>query len=247
MPDFSTLQTTVQTRVIDVLSEVNLAIPGWLNLGVKVAESRHNFNHMRKEHSVVTTVSSNALGSFPTGWKARRNKPYIVYNARGTSVIDWLDSEGEIVTRFQEGDPNDIGTPKYIWDDPSDVLEVFPAANNLSDYSDGNWRLTLPYWGKTTELVNPTDTNWFTDNADEYLINFALANAFLMMREEERALVFSRIAGYDVSSGEYLNTGELKRIVNEDKRRRFSSGQTLAVRSGVFGRVPSNRTRRRFY
>jgi hypothetical protein len=95
------------------------------------------------------------------------------------------------------------------------TMEAWPLADGLSDYSDGEYRITVPYWGYAAPLSAAGDTNWFTTNASLYLIFRATAEAFMVDWDEDRAALWMQRAAE-----------QRLKAINLDKRMRVAEMDT---------------------
>ena len=57
---------------------------------------------------------------------------------------------------------------------------MYPLPDGLRDYSDGDYRVTVPYWRYLAALSGDSDTNWFTVNAIPWILSRATAEAFAL-------------------------------------------------------------------
>jgi hypothetical protein len=144
----------------------------------------------------------------------------------------------EQVRRAFNVDPNrDVGMPQVLLHrvltavgDPIDdqVWEVYPIPDGLANTSNGEYTIRVPYW---SYLPVPTTSDWFTDNATEYLVAKATAEAFLLNWDEPRYVAWLTKAGTMQRGGA---TGLLGRVINRDKQFRLSNVDTIAIYPDVF-------------
>ena len=215
MPQFSAIKTRVKNYVIDDNTLTLAEISGWVNKAVRDAQDAHNFRHMEATQAFTTVVATRSLGNKPTLWKEKRDRPWLIDNLSGTRELDWLPSRSEAIRRFDDSTSLDKGEPKVLLELES-TIEVFPFPDGDSDYSDDEYRLTLPYWAYLAVLSGDTDTNWFTDNAEHYLVFAAAAEALTFDRDYENAAVLQEKTG-----------GELRRLIRKDKRSKLARRITL--------------------
>lgn len=234
------IKARVKDHIIDLPSETDAEIDGWINYAIRFAMSLHNFRVM-EALAPYTTASGNAitsdrvLGVKPVDWKEARADPWLLDGLGGTREISWLTSESEAVRLFSEEDDDDRGAPLAILEEQSG-FKVYPASDGNSLHDDGEYRVKLPYWKYLPALEDDPDTNWFTDNAEDYVVWKAASEGMLFNREEERASLWAIKAGtFDERTGRF--TGELRRIVRVDKRSRIPRRATIGVSLDVYGPV----------
>lgn len=202
MPTFATLKTRVQARLIDVTPTITTEIGELVNTAVHNAQVLYNYKIMRAETALTTTEADHRLPasstSIPTDWKESRADPYLRMGEAGidgTKRIDWAASEEEMVKLFSKDDPNDKGQPAFIYEKfEDDIFEVYPVPDGQSQWTDGEYRLVIPYWKFLAELSADGDENWFTTNMAEYIKAEATARGFLLNWDEERASVYLKIS-----------------------------------------------------
>jgi hypothetical protein len=86
-----------------------------------------------------------------------------------------------------------------VWGEPSGLdaasgLWVWPLPDGNSDYSDGEYRVKVPYWSKLPALVADADTTWLTNLAATYLIAETVRRGFMLDWDEDRAKFWSNEA-----------------------------------------------------
>lgn len=227
MPTFSAIKTDVQDYLIDVPTATSNLIGRWVNKAVKRAERNHNFWHMRAELASTTTESTRKLDDLPANWKQLREPPYFIRNDGSTVELAASFKETLIRRSYVEGDTDDEGYPEFLFFDEAEI-SVYPYPDGASDYSDGEYRIRIPYWAESSDLVNDGDTNWFTDNAEFYLIYYASALGMLFNRDRDEATVYFQLAN-----------DELKEVTKLDKDAKRTKPRQLIPRMGAFS--PSKR------
>lgn len=172
------LQTAALDALIDTPTIVSNAVPRLVNQAILELEERFNFQVMQANASYTTTTDSHTLtpGTLPADFKQFRGRPYYKEFYGGTRSLE-VSWDREFVLR-RWGDLSDVDTadPRILLVDEG--LEVWPRPDGISDYTDGQYRITLPYWKFLPDLVNNTDTNWFTINTPQYIINWVVAEGF---------------------------------------------------------------------
>lgn len=217
----ATVRQRVKDYLIDVPTATSNLVDHWINRAVRAAEDDHNFPHMRETGSFTTSLETRKLADKPSDWKARRDYPWLHEGDGGSREILWAPSKSAMIRRFSEDDTSDTGAPRYVLELP-DVLEVYPLADDNSLWDDGDYRVQVPYWARSPDLTGNNSENWFTKNAEDYLIFFATAEGLIFNREEERAAVYVGKANAEFS--------RLKRVEKQGK-----SPRTISVRTDVYG------------
>lgn len=228
--DFATLKTRVQARIVDITASITVEVDELVNRAVRDAQRKHNYSIMRAEVEYATTIASHRLPdagtSVPDDWKESRARPYRregETGSLGVRLIEWARSEEDILKLYAPDDPNQIGAPTHVLEAIDDLtFEVYPFPDGQSQWNDGEHRVVLPYWKFFPELSDDSDTNWFTENMEQYIIEEATGNGFLLNWDEERAALHLAIA-------------KQKRIEaqNEDKRKRLVRGLTMVPKMDV--------------
>lgn len=169
MATFLELQNRVLGNLIDTPDRVQDRVDDFINNAMKELQDRHNFDLMKDEEAYVTTVTSHTLGTVPTNWKEYRGRPYYIDNTSGRIVkltvvqdkrgaMDMVTDQRTDRPRYIiRGEINELtGTSSFL---------VFPVPNGLSDYSGGEYRITVPYWRYLAALSADGDHNVLTDDS----------------------------------------------------------------------------------
>lgn len=225
MPDFSTLKTRVKDYLIDVPNKTDALVGDWLNRAVVKAEERFDFKHMQVSQDYTTTVDTRVLSAtLPSGWKSLRDPPFYTRDDEfvTTQEMGHAVSAHDMRRMYAE---EDDGAPDFLLFDPEDEsVKVYPLPDGGSDYDDGEYRITVPYWKYSDTLVNNADTNWFTDNAEWYLVFFAAAEGMLFNRDHEEASLYFQRA-----------QEELSQKVRTNKETQSRRPRMLVPRTGAYG------------
>lgn len=260
MSDFQTLQTMVKNRVIDQNSQFLTEVPALINKAIRKLEGLHNFSVMESSVTLNTTIGQRVLGNMPSDYKEFRggNGWYVDMNGDPVKVFHRPTLEdilGEFSFSYtsEVGDPNAVlivptdnggGAPEE--NGPSFQVQVWPFPDGNSGYTPsggnaGEYPVTLPYWKWLADLSGAGDQNWFTDNAEDFIVNAAVGEGFMMNWDEQRAQMwYARAYGPNFYTQGVLG-GEAKRVINLDKRRRVGQTNTLKARRDVY--APSNQAR----
>lgn len=183
------LQIAVADAIIDPVPIVTAAIPRLINQAIKQLEGRFNFKAMQANQAYTTTANSRTLvgasGALPADFKAFRGLPFYIENLGSSRPMDLVASTESVLRRWNN---DDIGDPHSLVVD--DGLQVWPLPDGTSDYANGEYRITLPYWKTLANLAASGDTNWFTLNAEQYIINWTVREGFAIDWDEARMNVW---------------------------------------------------------
>jgi hypothetical protein len=228
MSQFSVLQARVERRVIDLPASVLAEVPILINEAMHFLQQRHNFKVMETETAQTsTTADSHTLLAVPSDYKEARGLPYLVFNDGSTKDLLLAANRAAVLDALTLSDPNDVGEPVVILDaEPNDLgvrnFEVYPFPDGNSQFGDGEYRVVIPYWRYLPDLSAGTDTNWLTENAEEYLVFKATAEAFSVDWDEERS------AAWEAKAGVKFNE-----TIAADKRFRLGGVTTLVIHKDV--------------
>lgn len=238
MPTLAQIRTKVLAYMIDQPASAVALVDGWINAGIGYAERQHNFRHMEALLEMVTVEETRVVSALPSGWKENRADPWRTDAAGATREIEWLPSENEAVRIFHD---DSTGTPAYLLERNGNI-EAWPLPDGNADHDDGEYRISAPYWKYSPDLAADGESNWLTENGLDFVLNYAVYEAMIFLREEERAAVYLRRAGVrDPSTGR--TGGYLGELIRVDKGSRLSRRINLKPRSGVFGSTVSRRAR----
>lgn len=233
MASYSDIQTRIQRRVIDLPSAVTAEVPTLINEAMKRIQRRHNFKVMEAETAVLTTTIATrtlSTAAVPSDFKEYRGSPYLTTNTGRFIELLTAANKNAVQREFSVSDPDDIGQPRVLLDGlPSDDdntrnWAIYPYPDGQSDWSDGEYRVTIPYWKYVPALAADADSNWFTVEAEEYLIQEATSRAFGLDWDEERMAVYAQQAAV-----------EEKDVKNTDKKMRLAGVNTFVPRQDVHG------------
>lgn len=228
MPTFLDLRTKVLRRVIDAPAAITTEVPDLIRAAVRQLQTRHNFKVMQTQTALLSTVvDTRSLGAVPTDFKEWRARPYYVEELGRTRDIATANSREAALDLFGEDVDVDIGPPAIILDgEPDDDgvrnFEVFPYPDGNSDYDNGEYRIRIPYWRFLPALSADADEDWFTTNADEYIVHKAVGEAFAVDWDEERMAVWEQTAA-----------AKFDLVVQQDKKFWLAGAHTLVPHRGA--------------
>lgn len=199
MTTYAQLQTAVEGRVIDLPTFVSTAVPGLINSALLEIQQGHNFRVMEAILNAQQTVVADGheLADLPDRFKEFRGDPYLITDA---GDVKWLSIAAERQSVVGEFAADFEGEPKLLLvGEPSDdagtaIIEVHPLPDGLSDYTNGEYRIYIPYWRYVTPLTADGDTNWFTENAKEYLEDRATALGFQLDHDYDSMALWTQTA-----------------------------------------------------
>lgn len=224
MATFGELQTTVTTLVIDPSPNVLALTPAFINSAIRKLQQKHNFKVMEASTTVTTTESQRILGARPADWKESRGKPYYLGDLDGFGEMDYVSQIGQAYAMYGDDPDLDFGVPRVLFeDDTNSQFLVFPYPDGLSSGPNGEYSVSIPYWRYLPALVNPGDTNWFTENATSWIEYYAASEAFYANQDDRRADTWRSRADREFSD-----------ILLTDKRRRLADiGSTIVPHLGA--------------
>lgn len=202
---YGEIQDEVLRNVIDLPTAVQEGVPDFVNRAMKTLQGKYNFKVMEKEADYLTVVGQRNLElsgveQLPTRFKEWRLEPYYVTDDGEWSELIFapnMTAVRRLIANEEEGAPEILFQNEYTNDDAlvtHSVIEVYPLPDGNSDYDDGEYRIAVPYVGYVAPLSADADDNWFTLNAEEWLIFQATAEAFFTDWDENRAAVWTQRA-----------------------------------------------------
>jgi hypothetical protein len=235
MGNYSELQTRVLHRLIDAPSAVQAEVPQLINEALTKLQEDHNYRVMEAELQAYTLVATHTLlqsvgGSpitIPTSpailFKEWRNEPwYLRYIDGAPRFMSWAASRESIWGMFTQGGAVtlDQSFPQVILEEPSSddfnsrTISVYPLPDGASDYPDGEYRITIPYYRYLSPLVGGSDHNWITDqpSGEQYIIAWAASEGHALNWDYQKMAVHRASAEI-----------HKKDVKNADKRFRLSS------------------------
>ncbi len=185
MADFAALQTRVKRRVIDLPASIVAEVPDLINEAIRELEDFHNFRVMRTSVDATTGEGTRKLVTTPANFKSFRGRPYFTSDLGIVTEMTIAPNIQAALKKFGVGSADDRGTPRVVLigeetEAGGADIDVYPLPNGLSDYSDGDYRVTVPYWRYLTALSADADTNWFTVNAIPWILHKATAEGFAL-------------------------------------------------------------------
>lgn len=186
--NFGELKAEVQVALIDTPPAIQTLTGSLVNRAIKSIQRKHNFKDMERSATFVTVTGQRTLGARPTDWKGPRGKAYFIGELDGFGELDWVSQISDAQALYGDNPDFDYGHPSSLNEDVQNgQLLVFPYPDGLSTNPDGEYRVHVPYWAYLPALVNDGDTNWFTEEADEYVLFTAISQGFYLNEDDSRA------------------------------------------------------------
>lgn len=218
---FLQIRTRVQENVIDLPTAVLNRIPLLVNQAQRQLQIDHNFKVMEALFEPSTTIATRRLGGVPTDFKEYRGTPWFLKNDGSISQMIQANKREDIWKSIDEADTN---FPMVILQAVENDTQgngdfwVYPLPDGNSDYTDGEYRVKVPYWAFLADFVNDGDTNWFSNKADLFLEYRATARAFALDWDVQNQGKWETMAAV-----------EKKDIIKRDKLLRLSTGSSTLV------------------
>lgn len=215
---FLEIKTRVQTRIIDLPTAVQNELSFLVNDAIRAAQRMYNYRAMEQTQVFVTTPGSLTLGTLPRFKEYKDKGPYMLRQRTvAKRFLTALEPDARMAVL------NDVDLPdepqfvlNTIADDGSTTLTIAPYPDSNSDWDDGNYRIVVPYYAYTAKLVNDGDTNWFTENAEDYIVAQATARGFQLDWDYDSMALWLQDASRILAD-----------VKKADKMQRLSSVDTL--------------------
>lgn len=226
MATLAELRSDVQEIVIDLTDAASDAnVDKAIQKAQRDLEDAHEFSPMEATFSFVCVVGSSEHANYskPATWlRSRVDVGPLLYDTvyDQAAEIDWLISEGDRA-RLEPGSflspiPSEFhGKPKYI-QELATSFRVLPAPDAVT------WTILVPYYKRLDTLSSDTSQNWFTTNAEKYLVFRAASRILALNRDWDEAAFYDSLA-----------TNELRRAILSDKKLRAKKRRLLRPVSGA--------------
>jgi hypothetical protein len=233
MATYFELQTEVLGNLIDMPTFITTMVPIYINRALNKLQGKHDFQVMKTEQSITTLFETRLLATVPANFKALRGKMRYEDNLGQDHKITFANDRTE-VRKYRS--VTDTGFPQFVLKSEENDLgasnwEVYPLPDGNSDYTDGEYRIVIPYWRYLPDLSFPSDANWFTNQGPgaAWIVKEATAMGFFVNEDEKRALQWIGLAQADY-----------KDLVGIDKRRQMQGVTTLVPHFGADEPTMSN-------
>lgn len=215
MATFLELKERVKRRLIDLPAAVLTEVPDLVNKGLRELQRRHNFQVMEALQATTTLVSTRAMvGVVPTDFKELRDRPFTTDDTGYNRELVIAPSRNALIRNWEA---DDEGAPTALLrSEGGTSWDVWPLPDGNSDYTNGEYRISIPYWKYLPKLVADGDTNWFTTEGEWFIVALATAEGFWLDWDEERATVW-----------EQRGASQLAQIILADKHQRLGGMDTF--------------------
>lgn len=181
MSTFLAIKTDVAQLIIDLPANVQSAVGTLVNGAIRSMQRGYNYRAMEASNTFVTAEGSLALGTIANFKEYRDKGPYMLRQlSRSKKILTALSTDVDMAVLSNVDFPlepefviNSVNQSTGVW---TFTLAPYPDTN--SDWDDGNYRIIIPSYVYTSDLVNDGDHNWFTDNAADYITYKAVAEGF---------------------------------------------------------------------
>jgi hypothetical protein len=221
MATFLELRTRIEESVIDLPTTVQSRIPTLVNQAIREMQRMYNFRAM--ETSAVLVSVENSLVPTPATialFKEYRDKgPYLLeYLSQARRYVTTAQSNADLAILSDVDNPSE---PLFLINavNPTSGVTTFsisPYPDTNSDWPDGDYRIVVPAYSYSANLVADGDQNWFTNFADDYIELQAASEAFRLDWDFDKMALLAQHAN-----------NKLKSIIKADKMNRVSSVDTL--------------------
>lgn len=197
--DYGDLQARVARRLIDAPQMVTDEVPRLVLQSIRNLQDRHNFWVMKGLISAQsTTYDEHVLRAKPTTWKGWRDFPY--YLSEDPVRQYPIKVAPNLSAIHAQSNWDDYDHPRWLVlsEEPTEAgvqnIEVYPRPDQNSDWSDGEYRVYIPYWRYLADVSADSDTNWLTVYGNQFIEADATAAGFMLDWDEERAGLWEKKA-----------------------------------------------------
>lgn len=184
--NFSELQTEVLTHVIDTPTAIQQLVPTFVNRATRKIAQKHNFRFMEASTTLTTLVGQHLLvGATPSSsdFKDFRSRPQLVRQYGAARDLAYA-SRREAIAMYRDDATSGKGEPRLVVVNTDITMEVWPYPDSYSDWPGGEYRIDIDYWQYPAKLVAASDSNWLTDNAEQWIVYQAVSDAFFTNEDE---------------------------------------------------------------
>lgn len=240
MATLAEIVTRLERRVIDLPAAVSAESQQLVTDAHRKLQELHNFKTMEAVVSASTTAESASLSTAPpANFKEYRGQPWWTDDDGYTGFLSVAHSDEEVRRAFNQDTSLGQGRPRVLLHPAASspgaeiegyVWRVYPVPDGLAQTSDGEYPIQVPYW---SYLSAPSTNDWFTDNAELFLLADATAEAFLLDWDEAKYLLWRQRAYGPLWDARGIMGGELLRAVKLNARLYTSGVETLVPYAGV--------------
>ncbi len=197
MANLSTILADIRQNVIDLPSDTEARLVGWVNEAQIVAEAHFNWKGTETSLVKATTLGVVLLDTLPTNWIVAIGDPWYRTGDGVTVGMEWIPSEQDVFKDHTFGLlTTDRGRPIGLQETASSIL-VYPPpdANNTLGVSSaaGEYEIVIPYRKREEKLsAGGTTSNFFTTDPDLslHIIDYASGKAMLFNRDFNNGQLF---------------------------------------------------------
>lgn len=183
----------VRQNVVDVPSDTESRLLGWVQEAQSKAEDAYNWLSQRTSAGYATTLGSPVLATKPSNWIVPISNPWYRTGVGKAVAMEWEPTTEQLNKEFSAGLlERDRGSPKVLIESPTQLL-VYPppdARNTLGAFSvAGEYQIVLVYRARATTLTLAAQSNRFTTdpNLALYLEHYATAQASMFNHDPNGA------------------------------------------------------------
>lgn len=217
----------------------------WVNQAVRKLQFRHDFSVCKTTTAVLTTqASSYDLGAVPADFlRFRKEPPFVithdgrVYNLGVGNAVPNAMREFGTTLGGEATESTLTGPPQVVSvSDPSDEqntreFQIFPLSDGNSLYTSapaGEYRIVVPYIKQLAEMSSSGTTNWFTLNAEEFIIFASVSRGYFFNQDVANGQLWAQRA-----------QGEVQDVIARDKNESIGGHTTLDIHLDVLApKVP---------
>ena len=224
MPDRDALQTRVNKIIIDDDTDtLDRVVPEIQKAQREIEDLSYMF--VAQEATIGTDppsiVGDQGLVAVPSNWISPRGQPFRLVGGSGDDNLDlvlpaleWIGLDSELLKMYpaDPGHASARGIPRFLAYDENESkqIRIYPVPDIVYTHR-------ILYWKRLVTLSSGSTTNWWTDNAEDYLVYVSSARVLDFNEQFERSIKY-----------EIRARGEQDRLKKQDKRRRYSRQSTGA-------------------
>jgi hypothetical protein len=217
---------TVLSNIIDANSDVAATVLDKIAQAIRNLDNLRLFPVNRAEETIVTVEDTRKLDDLPSDWNGVRKNPWYIDGTGAATPMRWISEDSSEVEKIFSEDPLDKGAPAEVMVTGDDELWIYPLPDGLAAtgtvYSDGDYRVHIPYWKKLPALA-PTGSNFFTTDDSltlQYIEEWVTAECLTFNRDHEDAAVWTVKAADTLKKIKYKAKSDLlPRHINLAPRR----------------------------
>jgi hypothetical protein len=190
--------------------------------------------------SVLATGGGAPASAAPDDWLGPRGDPFRLIGGTGDDALDlrlpplqWVEADSELY-KIHRSDASYVdarGEPKFLTWDTATSDNVSGVVINCAPVADILYNFHITYWKRLDTLTGTGDSNWWTENLQDYLVFRAAARTLAFNRDHTEAARY-----------ELMAEAAFRRAKSHDKRRRLRrQGGRIRLRRDVGGTFQQRR------